>query len=276
MPSKNYIKKEAIFFLKSVVNFFGLGYTNQCQINLNYRGGIIMAVEKNYKLDNGQACSRAAYIKQEFLKGRSRGDIAKELEVAYYVVYSATVNMYNEAHPQGGSNTGFKAEVISVTEGTREFVKDPANFNGTEVLVEINRADYIRELMESGKTRNEIADILDVAYATVYAATKGMAGTGSPIVKVMIKHPETGAEISRADYIRELFAQGKTRREIAVIITKMTDELCDYSTVWAATKPAKNKEAEVEVEDADVDEDASDDAENEADIMADDDDGNDE
>ena len=42
-------------------------------------------------LDNGMP--RAEYIRQEFAKGRSRSEIAKELGVPYQVVYAATRNM---------------------------------------------------------------------------------------------------------------------------------------------------------------------------------------
>ncbi len=43
-----------------------------------------------YFLDNGQECSRSAYIRQEFLKNKSRSEIAKELDVSYNIVFSAT------------------------------------------------------------------------------------------------------------------------------------------------------------------------------------------
>lgn len=223
-------------------------------------------VEKDFLLDDGSSSSRSAYIRQEFKKDRSRGDIAKELGVAYYIVYSATANMFNAAHPEGGSGTGSaRGEMITVTEESRELVVDTTAYEGTEKLVNIPRSAYMRELVKGGMSRGEIAKLLDCPYATVYAATKDEEGGTTKATRVVLIHPETGAEINRADYIRELFEAGMTRKEIAVHITKMTGDLCDYSTVWAATKPPKAEveaveaveatEAE-EVEDAEYDEDA--------------------
>lgn len=205
-------------------------------------------VEKDFLLDDGSISSRSAYIRQEFKKDRSRGDIAKELGVAYYIVYSATTNMFNAAHPEGGSGVGSaRGEMIAITETTREYVADRDAYAGEETLVNIPRSAYMRELVKGGMSRGEVAKLLDCPYATVYASTKDEEGGTTKATRVVLIHPETGEEINRADYIRELFEAGMTRKEIAVHITKMTGDLCDYSTVWAATKPPK---AEVEAVEA--------------------------
>lgn len=46
-------------------------------------------------LENGMR--RVDYIRQEFAAGRKRGEIAKELGVAYQIVFAATKDMGKEA-----------------------------------------------------------------------------------------------------------------------------------------------------------------------------------
>lgn len=192
-------------------------------------------------LDDGTVGSRSAYIRQEFNKDRARADIATELEVPYYIVYSATTNMFNAVHTEEGGSAK-SAVVLTITKEGRELIVEPDAYNGEEELIKIARPDYARELMEKGMARGEVAKYLEVPYSSIYSATKdlGVASSG----RVEIIHPETEEVINRADYIRELYddGNGMTRKAIAVHITKMTDELCDYSTVWAATKPAKVEE----------------------------------
>jgi hypothetical protein len=166
----------------------------------------------------GKPISRSAYIRQEFMKDKSRGQIAKELGCAYGIVYSATTNMENAVH----KNT----DGVSAARGV--VIEHPVTKEN------ISRADYCREQVEAGRSRGDVAKELGVAYATVYAATKdlkvsGSAGGARVVVEV------DGEKKGRADYIRELFAEGKTRREIANEIG------CDYAVVWAATKTLTEK-----------------------------------
>ena len=177
---------------------------------------------ETYTLDDGIEGSRSAYIRQEFKKDKSRGEIAKELEVPYYIVYSATANMFNAQHQEGES--GSVGRGIIMEDGR-------------------SRAEHMREMYRDGTPRGEIAKHFEVPYSTVYAATKDEdapegARQGG---KVMITL-EDGSEVARVEYIRELYADGEgmTRREIA-------DKLsCDYAVVWAATKEDK-KEDEADV-----------------------------
>lgn len=185
-----------------------------------------------YVLDNGEPTSRAGYIRQEFQKDRSRKDIAEELGVRYNIVFSATANMFNEAHPEGGGRVG-----------TSAMAEDPRT---NEVRP---RKDIIRELYAEGWTRGEIAIHFEIAYGTVYGATKDVeppegskARAGG---KVMITHPETGEQVARVDFIREKFEEGWTRRQIADAAG------CDYSVVWMATKE-QSDDAEAESAEADV------------------------
>lgn len=196
-----------------------------------------------YTLDDGSECSRSAFIRQEFNKGKSRQDLAKELGVKYYVVYSATANMFNAAHPEDGSGTGRGSVVVPKVNTEFKFVDAEGNVVETaEEAVSVPRADLMKELVAAGVTRSAIKEYFNVAYATVYAATKESGEATGTRERKFVTHPVTGEEVKRADYIRELFAQGIDRREIAKQLTKMTGDLVDYATVWAATKTKATEE----------------------------------
>lgn len=208
-----------------------------------------------YHLDDGTECSRSAYIRQEFQKDRSRQDICKELGLKYYIVYSATANMFNAAHPKSGSGvSGHGSIAVPRVNAKFEYIDGEGNVVATEEeAATIPRAELMRELATAGLDRSALKDYFKVPYATVYAATKEVfnTGEGSSRTRKTVTDPETGEEINRSDYIRSLYqdGEGMTRREIAKQLTDMTGELVDYATVWAATKPAKEEEVEeVEVE----------------------------
>lgn len=186
---------------------------------------------KVYALDNGQECSRSAFIRQEFMKDRSRGDIAKELEIAYGLVYTATANMYNLVHPEGGTGrTGNRGATLN---------EEVTLNDGSTLPAGSSRADLFRAQVTSGeKTRGELAKEFDIPYATVYAATKDAVVPGGGASHGGRVTLEDGTP--RAEYIRAQYAAGATRRAIA-------DELhCDYAIVWAATKVKKEAGEAVE------------------------------
>lgn len=176
---------------------------------------------KEFTGDNGQLISRSAYIRQEFNKNRTRGDIAKELAVAYGIVYSATANMENSHHTNNGDGTVNRGAVVKVQTDDGEKT--------------MSRADYARQEVGKGRSRGDVSKELGVAYATVYAATKDIevaGGTAGGTARKLVEIEVDGVtkHVPRAQYIREEFKLGKTRRQIA-------DELhCDYAVVWAATK----------------------------------------
>ena len=208
-----------------------------------------------YHLDDGTACSRSAYIRQEFQKDRSRQDIGKELGLKYYIVYSATANMFNAAHPEnGGSGAAGKGSIlVPRVNADLVFIDAEGTVVEDEALAAMMpRAELMRELAIAGVERAKLKDYFQVPYATVYAATKEVfdSGDGEKRTRKTITHPETGEEMNRADYIRELYADGEglSRRDIAKKLTQLTDDLVDYATVWAATKPAKAETEEVEGE----------------------------
>lgn len=191
-----------------------------------------------FVLDNGEPTSRAGYIRQEFQKDRSRKEIAEELGVSYNIVFSATANMFNEAHPEGAKGGGRGASA----EDPRDGVTKP-------------RKQIMAELYAEGWTRAEIAAHFKCPYGSVFSATKDVElpegakapGRGG---KVFITDPETGEQIARVDFIRQKFEEGLSRREIANLAG------CDYSVVWMATKTEKPEDVEdVEEEDEDAEED---------------------
>lgn len=184
-------------------------------------------VQEMFELEDGTTGSRADYIRQEFKKDRSRGEIAKELDVPYHTVYSATVNMFNEAHPERGGG-GSKTAIVEHPETGEQ---KP-------------RTEVVRDLYgEYGWSRGQIKDHFEISYGAVYQATKDMGSTSGG--KKMIEHPETGEQVARVDFIREKWAEGLSRREIADMIG------CDYAIVWAATaekKEDKEEEAEEQID----------------------------
>lgn len=175
---------------------------------------------KLYKLDDGQMASRSVYIRQEFKKNRSRGDIAKELDVAYGIVHSATANMTNEVHDGTGRGGG---RVVMI------------EFDG----VTMERRQVMRQMFENGKSRSEIAKYFDTPFGTVYQATKDLGeSSGRTGGKIMIEWPKgSGEEKARVDVIREMWTSGEfTRRQIA-------NELnCDYAVVWMTTREKSDKD----------------------------------
>lgn len=184
--------------------------------------------KQTFILDDGREASRSAYIRQEFKKGKSRGEIAKELDVPYSIVYTATANMYNEKHPESG---------------------DVVRARGTLMADGSSRAEYFRKQVAAGVSRGQLAKEFDVPYATVYAATKEIktGNEGQRHGKVILTEGP-GAGMGRADYIRQEFLKGRSRRDIA------NELACDYAVVWAATRKLaeSNQEQSTELAGQDI------------------------
>ena len=198
---------------------------------------------ETFTLKDGSEGSRAAYIREIFLEDNlSRKAISEQYGFPYRVVYSATVNMVNDAEPAGRGRTASNV-MIEVTGEEQALVRmdDDGKYydaeSGVSVykkdVVEVNRNNWIRDQVNAGLGRSEVADMLDLSYGVVYNLTKDLEG-------VRAKHEvelEDGTVISRTDYIRQLYAEGegKTRSEIA----KELDVA--YSVVWQATKVEKTE-----------------------------------
>lgn len=193
-----------------------------------------------YTLADGTQGSRAAFIREQFLnENLSRKEIAEKFGFAYRVVYSATVNMTNasEATQRGRTST---ASTVTVTVDGNQLVTvvDGVTYVDGEKLAEgtvlgetktVDRNTWIKEKVEAGISRGDIAKMLDLSYGVIYGITKEQDGTRS---RIMVKLDD-GTEVSRSEYIRMQFAAGVTRGDIA----KKLD--VPYSVVWQATKTEK-------------------------------------
>ena len=199
-------------------------------------------VEKvTYTLKDGSQGSRAAYIREMFLVDNlSRKTIADTTGFPYRIVYSATVNLSNEAEPAGRGRSitnavikvyGDKQTLVKVTEdGTYLDVTDgtvvPAN-----QLTDVGRNEWIKAQVEAGVSRSDISKWLDLSYGVIYNLTKDQDGVRAKYDVTL----EDGTTISRSEYIRELFASGTSRSDIAKQLE------VPYSIVWQATKTEKDE-----------------------------------
>jgi len=197
---------------------------------------------KWYNSDN-QEVSKSAFIREQFVKhNKSRKQISEENNIPYRTVYGATVNLENEAEPSSRGR-GQTFSKLSVTEDNHVvFVKDGivtidgvAQAEGTEApeTTEVDRNTWIKDQVNAGKNRADIAKMLDLSYGVIYGLTKDEEGTRQ---KYEIEDPDTHEMISRSEYIRRQVAAGVPKSDIA----KKLD--VEYSVVWQATKKMKTVE----------------------------------
>lgn len=197
------------------------------------------AEKATYALKDGTIGSRSAFIREKFLdENMSRKAIAEEYGFPYRIVYSATVNMTNEAEAPTRGRTAQNA-IIQVTE-TNQYVVvvDGVTYVQGEAIEGVApathdkaRNEWIQEMVTAGVSRGDISKMLDLSYGVIYNITKEQDG-------LRTKHEvtlEDGSIISRADYIRKQFEAGVSRGDIA----KELD--VPYSIVWQATKTEKTE-----------------------------------
>ena len=201
------------------------------------------AEKETYTLADGSQGSRAAFIREKFQQDNmSRKEIADTYGFAYRVVYSATVNMTNEAEAAGRGRSSVNA-VIKVTANNqyvnevdgKVYVDGELYEGAVEDLGELQNADrneWIISKAQEGVSRGDIAKMLGMSYGVIYNITKELEGTRE-------KHEvtlEDGTVVSRSEYIRMLYAGGKSRGDIA----KELD--VPYTVVWQATKVVKSEQ----------------------------------
>lgn len=200
--------------------------------------------KETYVLNDGSTGSRAAFIREKFLTDNmSRKAIAEEYGFEYRVVYSATVNLVNEAESttRGRSASNATIKVNSNNEVVEVKEVDGVNVtfvNGVAVdvvyaeedLTAKSRNEWIKEVVESGVSRGDVATILGLSYGVIYSLTKEAEGTREAHMIEL----EDGTKISRAEYIRRKVAEGMSKGDIAKELG------VQYSVVWQATKVAKS------------------------------------
>lgn len=217
---------------------FGVGEEMQQDLPEQVERTEAAGVERTtYELKDGTQGSRAAFIREKFLEDNmSRKEISEAYGFEYRVVYSATVNMTNEAE-SGSRGRAVQNAVIQVTDDNALVVVTAegqcfVNGEAVESAPETHdkpRNEWIQEQVKAGMERSEIAKLLDISYGVVYNLTKDETNTRTKHMVTL----EDGTEISRNDYIRQRFADGVERGDIA----KELD--VPYSVVWQATKVEK-------------------------------------
>lgn len=206
--------------------------------------------KEQYELADGSLGSRAAFIREKFVnENMSRKEIAETYGFNYRVVYSATVNMTNEAESSTRGRSAVNATIkvnaenqvveIKEVEGAQvTFVNGEAAdvMYTDEELTDKSRNEWIKEMVDSGMSRGDVAKILDVSYGVVYGLTKEAEGARTAHTIEL----EDGTVISRAEYIRKRAAEGVSRGDIAKELN------VPYSVVWQATKTEKSAQEKYE------------------------------
>lgn len=206
--------------------------------------------KETYELADGSIGSRAAFIREKFInENMSRKEIADTYGFAYRVVYSATVNMVNDAETttrgRAATNASIKVNAENQLVEVKEIEGAPVTFvNGEAVdvvytdeeLTEKSRNEWIKEQVDAGVSRGDVAKILDLSYGVVYGLTKEAEGTRTSHTIEL----EDGTTMSRAEYIRKRAAEGVSRGDIAKELN------VPYSVVWQATKTEKTAQEKYE------------------------------
>lgn len=200
----------------------------------------VAADKQTYQLKNGSEGTRAAYIRELFLEDNlSRKQISEAHGFPYRIVYSATVNLTNEAEPSGRGRSVTNPMIEVYGEEKTPIKKDGETvidmLTGEIVedaeVVEVPRNEWIKEQVEKGMSRGDIAKALDLSYGVIYNLTREQEGTRSKHTIEM----EDGTVMTRSEFIRKEHGEGKSRSEIA----KELD--VPYSVVWQATKVEKSE-----------------------------------
>jgi predicted transcriptional regulator len=196
---------------------------------------------KIFKLEDGTECSKSAFVREQFTKfNKGRKDIAEEFNIPYRTVYGATVNMENEAEPTSrGRGSSFSkitvtedGDLVNIKEGIT-YINGIAVEEGTVVeTMDVDRNEWIKEQVEKGVSRADVANALDLSYGVVYGLTKDSSG-GRQKYEITL---EDGTTISRSEYIRKKVAEGMSKGDIAKELQ------VEYSVVWQATKKLKTTE----------------------------------
>lgn len=194
-----------------------------------------------WRLDDGTEVSMSEFIRERFVKDNmSRKEIAEKFNINYRTVYGATVNMVNDAEParrgRAAANHKIKVtengDVVTVIEGVTHVNNVAVSDEEAAELetTEVDRNEWIRQQVESGVSRGEVAKKLGLSYGVVYNVTKDIKGASQ---RHMIEYQ--GETMSRSEYIRRRFQEGVSKSEIAKELG------VDYPVVWSALKTLKSE-----------------------------------
>ena len=98
--------------------------------------------------------TKASIVREMFIAGQSRAEIAKALNIRYQQVFAYTANMTNEHH---NAETTGRSIMITKEDGST-----------------VTRKAYVAEELMKGRSRGEIAKELGVPYQVVYGYCKSM------------------------------------------------------------------------------------------------------
>ena len=115
---------------------------------------------------------RNTFIKEQVAAGVARGDLANYLGLSYGVIYGLTKDA------EGGRSK----YMITLEDGT-----------------EVSRSEYIRQLVEEGMSKAEIAKKLGVEYSVVWQATKKVKTTAEKYADAVAVIEKFGAEVVDTD-----------------------------------------------------------------------------
>lgn len=200
--------------------------------------------DKPKYFDNeGNEISCSAFCRMKFLEeNMTKREIADTYDINYRTVYGACQNLVNDAAEEKRGRSAVEATIqvnaenqpVVVTKEGKTLVAgvevDAELEEGT--LETVNRKEWVLAQIEAGMEKNEVAKQLNVSHGVIYSITKDATGLNNR-TKVMITL-EDGTEISRSKHIRNLYAAGVTRKDIA----KQLDVA--YNVVYQATKEEKS------------------------------------
>ena len=221
-------------------------------VDTNVEGGSTTAEDKRVWVDNeGNEVSMSQFIREKFTKDNlSRKEIADKFDINYRTVYGATVNMTNDAEPasrgRGVVNPKIKVTadnkvLVEKVEGEGDAAVTKYFLNGEELVagesgaleipetIETDRNSWIKDQVNAGVNRGDIAKILDISYGVVYGLTKDEESSRQ---KYEVELPD-GSKMARSEYIRMRVAEGVSKADVAKELG------VEYSVVWQATKKDK-------------------------------------
>ena len=194
-----------------------------------------------WRLDDGTEVSMSEFIRERFVKDNlSRKEISEKFDINYRTVYGATVNMVNDAEPAGRGraaanqkiNITENGDVVTVIEGTTHINNEAVSDEEAAMLetTEVDRNEWIKEQVEAGVSRGDVAKKLGLSYGVVYNVTKDIKGASQ---RHEVEYQ--GETMSRSEYIRRRFQEGVSKSEIAKELG------VDYPVVWSALKTLKSE-----------------------------------